>query len=203
VKAFSRPYPIATVGIPIDIRFDIAKAEFRLVVRVRSDDAPIFLPSAGPVRPGTPSSRSTVDDPKAESSATEIFLPIVHFAADRTVGALLDKSTHKRDPSTPDTDEEPARSRSSETLHGVAHDPYPPRSLMDGLAVAVFVSAGRWELDGTTLRWWYPIPRPGEPDREYSIVVARRGGRIVTTEECVHLGFWERLWRSTSDCRVM
>lgn len=205
VKAFSRPYPIATVGIPIDIRFDIAKAEFHLVVRVRSDDTPIFLSSAGPVRPGTPSSHSTVDGPKAEPSATEIFLPIVHFAADRTVGALLDKSTHKRDPSAPDIDmdEEPARSRSSETLHGVAHSPYPPRSLMDGLAVAVFVSAGRWELDGTTLRWWYPVPRPGEPDREYSIVVARRGGRIVTKEECARQGFWERLCRSASDCCVM
>jgi len=205
VKAFSRPYPIATVGTPIDIRFDIAKAEFRMVVRVRSDDAPIILSSAGPVRPCTPSSHSTVDDPKAEPSATEIFLPIVHFAADRTVGALLDKSTHKQDPPTPDIDmdEEPARSRSSETLHGVAHSPYPPRSLIDGLAVAVFVSAGRWELDRTTLRWWYPVPRPGEPDREYSIVVARRGGRIVTKEERAHQSFWERLCRTASDCCVM
>jgi len=132
-------------------------------------------------------------------------LPIVHFAADRTVGVLLDSSRHKQDSPTPDIDldESPVRSRSSETLQGVARGPYPPRSLLNGLAVAVFVSAGRWELDGTTLRWWYPIPRQGEPDREYSIVVARRGGRIVTKEESAHLGFWERLCMGASDCAIM
>jgi hypothetical protein len=205
VKAFSRPYPIATVGVPIDIQFDIAKAEFRLVVRVRADDSPALPSSRGTTRPGTPSSHSTVDDPKAEPSATEIFLPIVHFAADRTVGALLDHSKCKQAPPSPDIDldEEPVRSRSSETLHGVVHGPYPPRSLLNGLAVAVFVSAGRWELDGTTLRWWYPIPRPGDPDREYSIVVARRGGRIVTKEETAHQSFWERLCGRANDCCIM
>ncbi len=206
VKAFSRPYPIATVGIPVDIRFDINKAEFRLVIRVRADDAPVIISSAAATTClGTPSSHSSVDDPKMEPPATEIFLPIVHFAADRTVGALLDKSRHKQDLPTPDVDvdEEPVHSRSSETLRGVAHSPYPPRSLLNGLAVAVFVSAGRWELDGTTLRWWYPVPRPGEPDREYTIVVARRGGRIITKEECKHQSFWERLCRGASDCSIM
>jgi len=205
VKAFSRPYPIATIGIPVDIRFDINKAEFRLVIRVRADDAPVILSSAAATTClGTPS-HSSVDDPKTELPATEIFLPIVHFAADRTVGALLDKSRYKQDLPTPDVDvdEEPVHSRSSETLRGVAHSPYPPRSLLNGLAVAVFVSAGRWELDGTTLRWWYPVPRPGEPDREYSIVVARRGGRIITKEEYKHQSFWERLCRGASDCSIM
>ncbi|KAH8992214.1 glycoside hydrolase [Lactarius akahatsu] len=207
VKAFSRPYPIATVGIPIDIQFNIAKAEFRLVVRVRAEDAPVALRSAPTTRPGTPSSSSysTFDDPKADPPPTEIFLPIVHFAADRTVGPLLFKSKQKEDLSCADADvdEEPARSRSSETLRGFAPVPYPPRALRNGLAAAVFVSAGRWELDGSTLRWWYPVPRPGEPDREYTIVVARRGGRIVTKEERTHQGLWERLCRSAGECCIM
>jgi len=204
VKAFSRPYPTATVGIPTDIRFDIAKAEFRLVIRVRAEDAPLTFSSAT-IRPGTPSSHSTVDDPKAEPPATEIFLPIVHFAADRTVGALLDRSRYKQVPPTPDIDidEEPVRSRSSETLQGISQSPYPPRALQNGLAVAVFASAGRWELDGTRLLWWYPVPRPGEPDYEHSIVIARRGGRIVTAEDCKHQSFWERLCSRTSDCCIM
>ncbi|KAH8978023.1 putative cellulase like glycosyl hydrolase [Lactarius hatsudake] len=207
VKAFSRPYPIATVGTPIDIQFSIAKAEFRLVVRVRAEDAPVALRSAPTTRPGTPSSSSysTFDDPKADPPPTEIFLPIVHFAADRTVGPLLFKSKQKEDLSCADVDvdEEPARSRSSETLRGFAPVPYPPRALRNGLAAAVFVSAGRWELDGSTLRWWYPVPRPGEPDREYTIVVARRGGRIVTKEERTHQGLWERLCRSAGECCIM
>jgi len=204
VKAFSRPYPTATVGIPTDIRFDIAKAEFRLVIRVRAEDAPVTFPSAT-IRPGTPSSHSSVDDSKAEPPATEIFLPIVHFAADRTVGSLLDRSRCKQDPPTPDIDidEEPVRSRSSETLQGISQSPYPPQVSQNGLAVAVFASAGRWELDGTRLLWWYPVPRPGEPDYEHSIVIARRGGRIITEEDRKHQSFWERLCSRTSDCCIM
>jgi hypothetical protein len=203
-KAFSRPYPIATVGIPIDIQFDIAKAEFRLVVRVRAEDSPVAFRSAARTRPGTPSSTaySANDDPKVEPPPTEIFLPVVHFAADRTVGPLMYKSKQKEETEM-DIDEEPARSRSSETLGGLAPVPYPPRALRNGLAAAVFVSGGRWELDGTTLRWWYPVPQPGEPDREYTIVVARRGGRIVTKQERSQQGFWERLCRSAGDCCIM
>jgi glycosyl hydrolase family 5 len=205
VKAFSRPYPTATIGVPIDMQFDIAKAEFRMVVRVRAEDAPVTV-SAATTRPSTPSSHSTTYNSKLEPPATEIFLPIVHFAADLTVGSLLDKTWCKPDPSAPDVDidDEPARSRSSETLRAVAaNNPYPPQALRNGLATAVFVSAGRWELDGTMLRWWYPVPRPGEPDREYSIVVARRGGRITTKEDMEHQSFWERLCRRASDCCIM
>ncbi|KAF8256359.1 glycoside hydrolase [Lactarius quietus] len=198
VKAFSRPYPIATVGVPIDIQFNISKAEFRMVVRVRAEDAPVAFRSRPITRPGTPSSStySTMDDPKVDPPPTEIFLPIAHFAADRTVGPLLYKSKRKEDADM-DMDDEPARSRSSETLRGMAAVvPYPPRALRNGLAAAVFASAGRWELVGTTLKWWYPVPKPGEPDREYTIVVARRGGRILTKQERSHQGLWERLCRS-------
>ena len=204
VKAFSRPYPIATIGVPIDMQFDIAKAEFRMVVRVRAEDAPITTSSVT-TRPSTPSSHSTAYNPKPELPATEIFLPIVHFATDLTVGSLLDKSRCKQDPSSPDVDidDDPVRSRSSETLRAVVNTPYPPQALQNSLAAAVFVSAGRWELDGTTLRWWYPVPGPGEPDREYSLVVARRGGRIVTKEDLEHQSFWERLYRRASDCCIM
>lgn len=203
VKAFSRPYPTATIGVPIDMQFDIAKAEFRMVVRVRAEDAPITI-SVATSRPGTPSSHSTAYNPKPEPPATEIFLPIVHFAADLTVGSLLDK-TRCRPDSVPDVDidDEPVRSRSSETLRAVADTPYPPQALRNSLAAAVFVSAGRWELDGTRLRWWYPVPGPGEPDREYSLVVARRGGRIVTKEDLEHQSFWERLCRRAGDCCIM
>jgi Glycoside hydrolase family 5 C-terminal domain len=205
VKAFSRPYPTATIGVPTDIQFDIAKAEFRMVVRVRAEDAPVN-PSLVTTRPSTPSSHSTAYNSKVEPPATEIFLPIVHFAADLTVGSLLDRTRCRPDQCIPDVDidDEPARSRSSETLRGgAARNPYPPQALRNGLAAAVFVSAGRWELDGTTLRWWYPVPRPGEPDREYSIVVARRGGRIVTKEDCEHQSFWERLCSRAGECCIM
>jgi hypothetical protein len=192
------------------MEFNISKAEFRMVVRVRAEDAPVSFRSAPLVtttRPGTPAS-SIVDDPKMDPPATEIFIPIVHFAADRTVGPLLYKSKRREEADMGMDmidDVEPSRSRSSETLRGMMAPvvPYPPRALRNGMAAAVFVSDGRWELDGSTLRWWYPIPRPGEPDREYTIVVARRGGRIVTKQERSHQGLWERLCRSASDCCIM
>ena len=100
VNAFSRPYPTATIGVPTDVQFDIAKAEFRMVVRVCAEDAPVTL-TAATTRHCTPSSHSTAYNPKPEPPATEIFLPIVHFAADLTVGSLLDKTRRRPDPWAP------------------------------------------------------------------------------------------------------
>ncbi|ESK92278.1 glycoside hydrolase family 5 protein [Moniliophthora roreri MCA 2997] len=65
VKAFSRPYPVKVIGRPQEIAFDIGKAHFKLMVNVRPEDR---------LKPGGVSE----DDP-----ATEIFIPLVHFAHSR------------------------------------------------------------------------------------------------------------------------
>jgi hypothetical protein len=71
VRAFSRPWPWSVVGKPKDIKFDIKKAEFRLVVRVGAND-----------RPRLPSGDYAEDK---ESLPTEIYVPLVHYAHSRFV----------------------------------------------------------------------------------------------------------------------
>jgi hypothetical protein len=75
VNAFSRPYPTATIGVPTDVQFDIAKAEFRMVVRVCAEDAPVTL-TAATTRHCTPSSHSTAYNPKPDPLRTRSFGPL-------------------------------------------------------------------------------------------------------------------------------
>ncbi|KAA1475834.1 glycoside hydrolase [Dentipellis sp. KUC8613] len=204
VKAFSRPYPVAVVGVPTDIHFDIAKTTFKLRVRVRAQDAPVHAST----RPGTPSSlfslaSTDVTHQKHAFPATEIFLPIVHYASDRTVGSLLAGGASDS-LSSPIDDIPSSGGRSSETLSAYpparVHPALSPPHHVGGLAADVRVSDGRWEMEGAILKWWYPVPAPGEPDKEYTIEVTRRGGRIWTVEERARLGLCGRLWGKLRDC---
>ncbi|KAF9269480.1 glycoside hydrolase family 5 protein [Marasmius fiardii PR-910] len=66
-RAFARPYPKKIVGCPENIQFDIRKAYFKAVITVRPEDR---LKSGG------------VDE---EDPATEIYVPLIHFAHSRLV----------------------------------------------------------------------------------------------------------------------
>jgi hypothetical protein len=171
VKAFARPYPVATVGIPTSIEFDLNKAHFKLVVRVTAEDAP--------------SNDSSDLAGDSSSVATEIFVPLVHFAH----SALLGQVEHTM----ADGQEPPAGS--SITLAGDDAD----ISLLD---LDVQVSAGRWEVEGQILRWWYPIPAGRSDAVSYDIVIKRSSGAIKATYE--HAGAVERCaeW-SGNACQVM
>ena len=154
-KAFVRPFPAAIVGVPTDIQFDISKAEFKLTVRVRPEDAP----SAS--RLGRPAPGGGADEAELP---TEIFVPLVHYASDKVLDGELQTA-----PASPVSPAGPLD---------------PIRALASGsplLALQVDVSVGRWEADGQTLKWWYPVPASGPP-REYTIVIRRAGGAIKTDE---------------------
>ncbi len=56
--AFCRPYPIATVGIPSRLDWDVKSSTFKMTVRVSPDDS------------------------SDENIMTEIYIPFVHFASD-------------------------------------------------------------------------------------------------------------------------
>ncbi|KZT11183.1 glycoside hydrolase family 5 protein [Laetiporus sulphureus 93-53] len=186
VKAFCRPFPVATVGVPKDIQFDIAKADFKYTVRVRPEDAP-----------------------RAEGAglATEIYVPLVHYASDKLVARFAQDDPERCEtPATVIVDgvcsKEPSpyssRNASSADLltSSLASSAYaklfPHGSA--SLSLLVDVSAGKWEVDGQTLKWWYPIPGPGEPEREYTITIKRDGGVIKTAEELEisRRGLWEQ-----------
>ncbi|KAF7311611.1 Glycoside hydrolase family 5 protein [Mycena kentingensis (nom. inval.)] len=182
VRAFCRPWPTKLVGTPHSIDFDISSAHFRLVVRVRPQDR--LIPDA-----------IDEDDP-----ATEIFVPLVHYAD----GRLLRDSSDTR--SVVSLEEELPTGKASTNASTVnlvgLHSPQDMtastssastevaspdlrvtadkgRELVD---VDVVVSTGRWAVEGQTLRWWYDVPSAGEPDRQYTIDIRRRGGVIKTAD---------------------
>ncbi|EIM82341.1 glycoside hydrolase [Stereum hirsutum FP-91666 SS1] len=221
-KAFSRPYPMAAVGIPIDMAFDVGKAEFRMTIRVRPEDRPVCVGVGGDEGEG-----------KVEVPPTEIFLPVVHYASDAAVGTLLAQSIYAEDPSAPSSPSSPPSSSSSsqhsseETVQAECPStetptptPYPPHAApasqkleMAGssttLAVEVEVSEGRYEIEGGVLRWWYDVSETEA--KEVKVVVRRRGGRIWTKEEREREGgaggggweFWRERCGRGGGCTIM
>ncbi|OBZ75321.1 hypothetical protein A0H81_04941 [Grifola frondosa] len=193
VKAFCRPFPTAIVGIPKDIQFNISKAEFKFKVTVRPEDA-LKRP-----RPSLPSSEVEDDDGEIEELATEIYVPLVHFASDDILARYRGEQCDTSGSITPSVEDGPVSkdSNSQGTLTTGLH-PDPWRSSLSlsssSLALAVTVSAGHWAVEGQTLKWWYPVPPAGAPPLEHTIVVKRAGGVIKAAEEKKSAcgGLWEQ-----------
>ncbi|KAI0683194.1 glycoside hydrolase superfamily [Cytidiella melzeri] len=204
VKAFCRPYPRAIVGIPQNIAFDIAKASFTLTVLVRPEDAL----REGDTEPRPSSSSSTNSGPyalgKDEPLATEIYVPLVHYASSDIVSRSEGDATQRTytdDASistTPIESSPPSRKHSSLDLSAswrssstaVATKSTP-------LSLSVSASEGRWAVEGQLLKWWYPVPAPGEADKTYTITITRSGGAIKPLEKN------ERtcsMWNALRDC---
>ncbi|KAJ7083703.1 glycoside hydrolase family 5 protein [Mycena belliarum] len=204
VHAFCRPWPTKLVGMSRDMAFDIASAHFKLVVRVRAEDR---------LRP------DAVEE-EEEELASEIYVPLVHYADGRllraghaarqsgeveSISSLEDVSRRDQrsasgkgstNASTINLEAVPvlhamvereggtdmAASTSSASTGTVVGgvdlrvNAEKGRELVD---VDVSVSAGRWSVEGQTLRWWYDVPAAGQPDREYTIEIRRRGGAIA------------------------
>lgn len=211
VKAFCRPYPMATVGIPKDIQFDANKSEFKLTVVVRSEDAP-NAEALLPPRSST-SSVSTVE--KEIQLPTEIYIPLVHFANDNVVARssggrpnsadeedIIDPLSHA---SSPYSTAQPSRNPSSFDLPSSIQTSWHSSStlstpLFTPLSLTVKASEGRWALEGQVLKWWYPVPAEGEPEREYTITISRTGGAIKTKQSNGGSGFWSRLRPTLCPC---
>lgn len=162
VSAFSRPYPVATVGVPIDIQFNVAKAEFKLTVRVTSDDWPVERVS--------PQVRDTSKSQEA-ALATEIFVPLVHYASQGLVARFLQQEGNGEEYESQFSDAignpAPISASTSSVSTLVA------QSSVD---VDVQVSNGRWDVEGQTLKWWYDVPV--ESEVEYTISITRPNGPI-------------------------
>jgi hypothetical protein len=193
VRAFSRPYPQKVVGVPSDIKFDIGKASFKLVVSVGPGDLP-----------------------RGSELATEIFVPLVHFAREALVRRsegefgvedekMVEEGRRIRG-SVEDQKSRPGSKSGSSvnlTLPTLSHsygknEGYSSSSAYttpeigyvrmglgeeesrDLVDVDVRVSAGRWEVAGQVLKWWYDVPEEGESTREYTIEIKRRGGVVKT-----------------------
>ncbi|OCH86208.1 glycoside hydrolase [Obba rivulosa] len=181
-RAFCRPFPVATIGVPKDIQFDIAKAEFRLTVLVRPEDAPNAKGLSLAIN---------------EELATEIYVPLVHYASDSAITRT--RYQDEETPSNSPTDERDELAKDSSTYTGgpssssstlltnVQPLNHPHNTLFSpastSLSLAVNVTGGRWAVEGQTLRWWYPVPAPGTRECEYTITVTRTGGPIKAADE--------------------
>ena len=193
VKAFSRPFPAKVVGKSSDIQFDISKAQFKLVVTVRPEDR---------LKAGTSSE---------EETATEIYVPLVHYAHSRLLpstpsadGAANASGSVSKNASTMDLQQSLSQSSTSTTVTA------PSVYEKDMLDLEVEVSAGRWSVDGQLLKWWYDVPEAGSPPVEYTIQIRRRGGMIVnaahatTSEPCGGWNWMQQVcFGSGEGCVVM
>jgi len=221
VKAFCRPWPIATVGTPKDIKFTIANTEFKLTVVVLPEDLPKRRPESDPqsssssvYSSSSSASSGDLDDPTYPRKPTEIYLPLVHYAHPSLVATTQGQSLATLEELGPDGEANisrmfpppPTPNGSSTTLVAV------PPSLTDGpcpLSIDVEVSDGKWEVCGQTLKWWYPVPQVGQGPKEYTIKVRRTGGMIKTLEEkerkarLATVGGWCEEFCSGSGCTIM
>lgn len=170
VRAFARPWPRKVVGKPKSIAFDIKKAYFKLIVTVNSEDRP------------------NVNATDEVDPATEIYIPLVHYAMNKWLPVELrsqikrNSTFSKRDEmtplaSTPESETASISTSSSDTI------PAGPRAIAekDLVDIDVTVSAGHWSVEGQILRWWYPVPQKGQEDQEFVIEVKRRDGAINVT----------------------
>jgi hypothetical protein len=198
VGAFARPWPTAVVGIPKDIKFDIHKAEFKLVVTVRKQDDPLLYMSDEQPTPKPESGKTEVKLP------TEIYVPFVHFASGKsmhsrrssadtpeegvpvTVGRYCDlggddgRSSNATRISAPNGDVVDYVRTRSDTFASEQHPASVSTLIAPGsnqivdmlseveMDIEVEVSEGRWEIEGQVLKWWYSVPEQ-EKDAEFEI----------------------------------
>jgi hypothetical protein len=197
VRAFSRPWPTAIIGLPTDINFNVSKSEFKLTVLVRPEDA---------LRARDDVSMSSPTSDKEEELATEIYVPLVHYAHDKYVPKSQDQNDENGKGSSEVMSDTPGGSRNVSTINlstllpHVSSADLIPSTVLD---ISVHVSQGRWEVDGQTVKWWYPVPKEGESDREYTIEIRRNGGVIKTAADEGACRSWYEMLCPSGSCCIM
>ncbi|OJA07539.1 hypothetical protein AZE42_08520 [Rhizopogon vesiculosus] len=188
VRAFCRPWPIAVVGTPTNIQFDISKAVFHLTLKANAEDVAV---DADDDDDDLVTGKKGLD--KDSSLPTEIFLPLVHFASDVCLGkALGSAASHQADDSFEAGQEGFSRSTSGTTTpreYTASSVTLPLTSQVtpspivfkdDWYDIAVTVSDGRVELLASEqkLLWFYSVPAGEKEDKELTIEVRRSSGAI-------------------------
>lgn len=172
IAAFCRPYPTKSVGTPIDINFDIKSSNFTLSIRLEADEVP------------------------DSELATEIFIPLIHYAtypsriSQLCRNEFLDEECEVAEDAydARGTEEIEVGGRGTPIMGGRSLGPRgissSPLSLPNekeeedpsSLSLKVKVSAGRWETEGQYLKWYYPRPTSGFVI--YKIEISRMNGPI-------------------------
>lgn len=194
--AFSRPYPVATNGTPLTIDFAIKSSTFTYKFEVTHEDWVERQEDAGESSQVETDKKARVvtrsADDQSRGLSTEIFLPMVHYAADDQLSQRIGRA----EVPAPDSDasqdvqgRHQLSTTSSRTALGfstslaVVQD---PKSLLTSsslppLSLDVTLSSGEYSVQGQILTWHLPkesFPTlPGEKI-VHTIVVKRKGGAI-------------------------
>jgi hypothetical protein len=193
VGAFVRPFPIAVVGTSTNIAFDIAKAEFKLTIKVTDADIRRATVAARSNSHTSSDYRQPGEEPhhseKEEILPTEIYVPLIHFARDPFARRIR--------PSVSSSGASIMSVDAVSAAKGRGDSSQPAWStwagLDDPLTLEVEASEGsRWEVEGQVFKWWYAGPsfscsRPlsantekvaADGSVERWITIRRRGGAI-------------------------
>lgn len=167
VGAFSRPYPIATVGVPVSLDFEIKSSTFTMVVEIYADDpvtekpTEIFLPwvhygsekgfeDPGEERKGTSGGGNAGQEfspraPSGDSDSTAVQDATPSPPSSINKQPVKTTTTHLDSPS-------PSPTSSSTSSPPTAR--LPPFHL----DVDVQISTGRFTIEGQILKWYYSPP---------------------------------------------
>lgn len=150
--AFCRPYPVAVVGFPERLLFSVETSLLELDIRVEGGES--FDQEGGVKDEGE----------QMEGLPTEVYIPFVHY---RTEEAGQQPEEWRVG-----DDDEPGKLSEAflDRLAIAGRDRFLNPGEMD---VEVFVSEGRWEIEGQLLKWWYDPQRTGE--RIVRMTVKKRG----------------------------
>ncbi|OAX39468.1 hypothetical protein K503DRAFT_769503, partial [Rhizopogon vinicolor AM-OR11-026] len=188
VRAFCRPWPIAVVGTPTSIQFDISKAVFHLTLKANAEDVAV---DADDDDDDLVTGGKGLD--KGSSLPTEIFLPLVHFASDACLGKALGSTASHQAYDSLETGQESFNRSTSGTTTPREYTassltlpltsqatPSPIVFKDDWYDISVTVSDGRVELVASEqkLLWFYSVPAGEKEDKELTIEVRRSSGAI-------------------------
>ena len=172
VGAFSRPFPVATVGVPVSLDFEIKSSVFKMSVAMYPDDeakldAPteIFLPW---IHYGSAKGFPSDSTRKTKGESSEDFNPRAASGESETTAVPSSPpssiSKAKRDevettvvdpaPSSPSTTTTATTTLATKTTPSSPTAKLPPFEI----DVDVVISTGRYEIEGQILRWWYSPP---------------------------------------------
>lgn len=218
-RAFTRAYPLAAVGIPSTWEFDITRAEFSMTIRVGREDAPYLSQEYDPEATSQETQFPTeIFVPLVQFASNVVVKEAFGADIEAKIGAAAAKIGNGVGSSSTNTvlplqddiyswrnarsqfvvgdENDPLKSSSASV---VEEPPTPDDVFKDALALDITVSAGRTEVSGQVLRWFYPVPpaRPpvmhkdpcemtpqeakeaeGDGRIEYTITIKRRGGAI-------------------------
>jgi len=125
------------------------------------------------------------DHVQKDGAPTEIYIPLVHYAHDKSLGDLVEQNDLPGSSDVSSGELTPIEYSRNPSSLNLSLPSSRASTLVPGttLDLEVNISEGTWDIEGQTLKWWYQPPAPGEADKELTIEVKRGSGPIKLETE--------------------